>query len=76
MPTKSRKPRPPIPEPTQRISLDVPLDLLAAIDVDANRIGVTRQAWIKIRLADYLDRRDQVLNCLRDTNNHPKENGK
>ncbi len=37
---------------TQRVNVDFPLDLLAAIDREARRIGVTRQAFIKLRLAD------------------------
>jgi hypothetical protein len=38
----------------QRVNVDIPLDLLAAINREANRIGVTRQAFIKLRLADSL----------------------
>jgi hypothetical protein len=38
----------------QRVNVDFPLELLAAIDREAARIGVTRQALIKIRLADTL----------------------
>jgi hypothetical protein len=34
--------------------VDFPLDLLSAIDREARRIGVTRQAFIKLRLADAL----------------------
>ncbi len=37
---------------TQRVNVDFPVDLLAAIDREARRIGVTRQAFIKLRLAD------------------------
>ena len=40
----------------QRVNVDFPVDLLRAIDRAANRIGVTRQAFIKMRLADTLDR--------------------
>ena len=40
----------------QRVNVDIPLDLLAAIDQEARRIGVTRQAYIKLRLADSLPR--------------------
>ncbi len=36
----------------QRVNVDFPLDLLSAIDREARRIGVTRQAFIKLRLAD------------------------
>jgi hypothetical protein len=38
----------------QRVNVDFPVDLLAAIDREAQRIGVTRQAFIKMRLADAL----------------------
>jgi predicted DNA binding CopG/RHH family protein len=40
----------------QRVNVDIPLDLLTAIDREANRIGVTRQSYIKLRLADSLPR--------------------
>ena len=36
----------------QRVNVDFPVDLLRAIDREAKRIGVTRQAFIKLRLAD------------------------
>ena len=38
----------------QRVNVDLPVDLLKAIDQEAKRIGVTRQAFIKLRLADTL----------------------
>ena len=38
----------------QRVNVDFPLALLKAIDQEARRIGVTRQAFIKLRLADAL----------------------
>jgi hypothetical protein len=38
----------------QRVNVDFPVDLLSAIDREARRIGVTRQAFIKLRLADSL----------------------
>ena len=38
----------------QRVNVDFPVDLLQAIDREARRIGVTRQAFIKLRLADTL----------------------
>jgi hypothetical protein len=38
----------------QRVNVDFPIDLLRAIDREAKRIGVTRQAFIKLRLADTL----------------------
>lgn len=38
----------------QRVNVDFPLDLLREIDQEARRLGVTRQAFIKVRLADSL----------------------
>ncbi len=38
----------------QRVNVDFPVDLLREIDQEARRIGVTRQAFIKVRLADAL----------------------
>lgn len=38
----------------QRVNVDFPIDLLSRIDREATRLGVTRQAFIKIRLADTL----------------------
>jgi len=38
----------------QRVNVDLPVDLLQAIDREARRIGVSRQAFIKLRLADTL----------------------
>ena len=36
----------------QRVNVDFPEELLKAIDREAKRIGVSRQAYIKLRLAD------------------------
>ena len=41
----------------QRVNVDFPVDMLRAIDREAKRIGVTRQAFIKLRLADILESR-------------------
>jgi hypothetical protein len=38
----------------QRVNVDFPTDLLRAIDQEAARIGVPRQAFIKLRIADAL----------------------
>ena len=38
----------------QRVNVDFPADLLREIDQEARRLGVTRQAFIKVRLADAL----------------------
>ncbi len=38
----------------QRVNVDFPVDLLDAIDREARRIGISRQAFIKLRLADLI----------------------
>jgi hypothetical protein len=38
----------------QRVNVDFPIDLLREIDQEARRLGVTRQAFIKVRMADAL----------------------
>jgi hypothetical protein len=38
----------------QRVNVGFPVDLLREIDQEARRLGVTRQAFIKVRLADSL----------------------
>lgn len=38
----------------QRVNVDFPVDLLREIDQAARRLGVTRQAFIKVRMADAL----------------------
>ena len=35
-------------EAKQRVNVDFPLALLRAIDAECARVGVTRQAWIKM----------------------------
>ena len=42
---------------TQRVNVDFPVDLLGEIDREARRLGVTRQAFIKLRVADTLPTR-------------------
>jgi hypothetical protein len=49
-PTKAQRPG----RAVQRVNVDFPADLLREIDQEARRLGVTRQAFIKIRLADSL----------------------
>src|SRR5437762_2292225 len=51
--TKARRPG----REVQRVNVDFPIDLLRAIDREARRIGVTRQAFIKLRLSDTLSQR-------------------
>ena len=48
--TKARRPG----REVQRVNVDFPVDLLRAIDREARRIGVTRQAFIKLRMSDTL----------------------
>ena len=36
----------------QRVNVDFPIDLLLAVDREAQRIGINRQAFIKLRMAD------------------------
>ena len=38
----------------QRVNIDFPLALLREIDAACQRIGVTRQAWVKMVCAEYL----------------------
>ena len=38
----------------QRVNVDFPTEMLRKIDEEARRLGVTRQAFIKIRIADSL----------------------
>ena len=38
----------------QRVNVDFPVELLREIDQEARRLGVTRQAFIKVRLGDSL----------------------
>jgi hypothetical protein len=38
----------------ERVTVDFPTEFLRAIDREATWVGVTRQEWIKIRLADVL----------------------
>lgn len=40
---------------TFTVNIDFPRDLLQRIDAEAARIGVARQAWIRLRLSDVLD---------------------
>jgi hypothetical protein len=46
----------------QRVNVDFPVDLLREIDHEARRLGVTRQAFIKVRLADDLVKVGQERN--------------
>ena len=38
----------------QRVNIDFPLALLREIDRECQRIGITRQAWIKMVCAEHL----------------------
>ena len=39
----------------QKVNVDFPLDLLRRIDAQAARLGVSRQAYIKLRMGDAID---------------------
>lgn len=52
-PVKRRHERPEV----QRVNVDFPYELLAAIDAEAQRLAIPRQAFIKLRLADSLKER-------------------
>jgi hypothetical protein len=41
----------------QRVNVDFPPALLREIDAEARRIGINRQAYIKLRLADAVNAR-------------------
>jgi hypothetical protein len=43
---------------TFKVNVDFTRDLLRRIDAEAARVGIARQAWIKLRLADLLDATD------------------
>ena len=43
------------PNQTKRVNLDMPQDMIRRLDVQARRRGVSRQALIKMWLADRLD---------------------
>lgn len=43
------------PNQTKRVNLDMPQDMIHRLDLQARRRGVTRQALIKMWLADRLD---------------------
>ena len=49
------------------MNVDFPIDLLREIDQEARRLGVTRQSFIKVRLADALVKVDRYR--LRSTDN-------
>jgi hypothetical protein len=42
-----------------KVNVDFPRDMLRRIDAEALRIGIARQAWIKLRLTDLLDDLDR-----------------
>jgi hypothetical protein len=43
----------------QWVNVDFPLDLLRQIDTECQRVGVTRQAWIKMVCAEWLWQRQR-----------------
>jgi hypothetical protein len=58
MPTKTRKrPKESISKAPARavVNLRMDLDLLARIDADAKRIGISRSAWLHVAASKVLD---------------------
>ena len=43
----------------QWVNVDFPLDLLRQIDTECQRVGITRQAWIKMVCAEWLWQRQR-----------------
>jgi len=39
---------------TFKVNVDFPREMLKQIDAEAARIGIARQSWIKLRIADVL----------------------
>lgn len=52
-----------INQETKRVNVDFPPWIVAALDKEASRIGITRQAFIKVIVAERLDALD-VLSAL------------
>jgi hypothetical protein len=58
----------------QRVNIDFPLALLREIDAECQRIGVTRQAWIKMVCADHLHHGAHHCGILRiETSPYPPQ---
>jgi hypothetical protein len=47
-------------EARQRVNVDFPLQLLREIDAECRRLGVTRQAWVKIACDEKLRQTTQL----------------
>lgn len=45
----------------QRVNVDFPLELLTQIDAECRRLGVSRQAWIKMACDDKLGKIEERL---------------
>jgi hypothetical protein len=43
----------------QQVNIDFPLGILQQIDVECQRVGITRQAWIKMVCAEWLWQRQR-----------------
>ena len=54
---KKLPPAPAVPpvKTVQRVNIDFPVDILAAIDAQCSRLGVPRQSWIKMQLGKLID---------------------
>ena len=51
----------------QRVNIDFPLALLRRIDAECQRIGITRQAWIKMVCDERLQQQAHTLPSDRQT---------
>lgn len=45
----------------QRVNIDFPLNLLRMIDAECKRVGITRQAWIKMACGEKLQRAQEEV---------------
>lgn len=43
-----------VPGEVQRVNVDFTVEMLAEIDREVARLGINRQAWIKMRIGDVL----------------------
>ena len=55
------------PRDVQKVNVDFPVELLRRIDAQAARHGVSRQAYIKLRLGDVMDQVERHAPPLTDS---------
>ena len=51
------------PREMQKVNVDFPAEFLRRIDAQAARLGVSRQAYIKLRLGDVIDQVEASTRC-------------